>query len=241
MTRGDRRIDWRALAARLGWPGWAAIAVTVVAAYIVVAALVPVMRAVAAPGVMLSGAEATHEERVKAYLAAYDGYVAQIDGRTMFYTPPPPPEPEDDEPEQVEQGPAPKPRTYGGPRIEALVGDTAWFSDGRVLAIGDDPDGGLAVVSIDAPWGATVSWRDVEFDVELFERTTARFLVDDEDDESDETRRADAAQDGQANAAADTDAAPPDAAGDPADAPNEDDDTTGVDPDPDKDDADDEA
>jgi len=94
-------------------------------------------------------------------------------GRSLFFTPPPPPpEPEpivDAEPE--DPGPPPLPTRYGGPALIAMVNGAAWFADGRRLAVGDDPDAGLAVLSLSPPWSARVRWQGAEFDVGLFDRS----------------------------------------------------------------------
>lgn len=98
-------------------------------------------------------------------------YVAQIDGRTMFFTPaPPPPRPviaanSDDGP-----GMDPPPAQYGGPSVIGLLNDKVWFSDKRQAIVGGEAVGDLRVVSTDAPWSVTVIWQGVEFDVPFLAR-----------------------------------------------------------------------
>ena len=108
-------------------------------------------------------------ERIKAQLA-------QVDGRSLFFVPsappaaPPPPTPKDAGPRTP-----PKPRVYGGPKLVAMINDTAWFGDDKavtVLSVGGDAAGGVELISVNPPWGATVLWQGVEFQVPLFEPDT---------------------------------------------------------------------
>lgn len=68
--------------------------------------------------------------------------------------------------------PPPAPLTYGGPSLIAILGDEAWFSTSDRLRLkpGDAEVNGLAVVSLDPPWSATVMWRGGQFTLELFKR-----------------------------------------------------------------------
>lgn len=104
-----------------------------------------------------------------------EGMLAQIDGRSMWFVPAPPdpPAPPPVERATVAASPPPPPSRYGGPAIIGLVNGQVWFSDGKRLAVGDDAQGGVRVVSIDgAPYAIRIEWQNVEFDVPLFERNT---------------------------------------------------------------------
>jgi hypothetical protein len=85
----------------------------------------------------------------------------RVSARSPFYpkvvAPPPPP---------------PAPLSYGGPSLIAILGDEAWFSTADRLRLkpGDPEVNGLVVVSLDAPWSATVIWRGGQFTLELFKR-----------------------------------------------------------------------
>ena len=46
----------------------------------------------------------------------------------------------------------------------------------RTFEVGGEGKRGIRVVSTSAPWSARVEWKEVEFDVELFKRTTERYL-----------------------------------------------------------------
>lgn len=102
----------------------------------------------------------------------HEKYLAQINGRTLFYAPvrvaaapPPPPEPPPGPPQ-----PPPPPTEYGGSRIIAMVLDTVWFEDGRKMKVGDAEKDDTEVVSVNAPWDAKLKWKTVEFTVPLFGR-----------------------------------------------------------------------
>src|SRR5690606_29540185 len=98
---------------------------------------------------------------------------ARIDGRSLFFVPsapppppppPPPPVARDDTPPPPP--PPPPPAQYGGPQIVALINDTVWLAGGDRVAPGESAQG-VQVISVDAPWSATVQWSGVEFDVDL--------------------------------------------------------------------------
>jgi hypothetical protein len=154
--------------ARLGVPGKVALAAAFVAALVL---------AINAPGLVGAflasrpeaptgprGSSGSQDDR-------YQGYLAQVDGRSLFFVPaaPPPPAPpataHDDIPRET-----PKPTRYGGPALIAMVNDTAWFADGTVLKAGGEPSGGIRVLRVNPPWSAAVEWSGVEFDVKLFDR-----------------------------------------------------------------------
>lgn len=98
--------------------------------------------------------------------------VKEIDGRSLFIVPGPPAAPEVEEAPVVDTSdkPPPRPTTYGGPAIIAMVNDTVWFRDGKRLVAGAEASGDLKVVRVNGPWDAVVMWKGVEFTVPLFTR-----------------------------------------------------------------------
>ena len=108
-------------------------------------------------------------------------YVAQIDGRTMFFTPaPPPPRPVITANNDDGLGVDPPPARYGGPKVIGLLNDTVWFSDKRQAIVGGEAVGDLRVISTDAPWSVTVQWQGVEFDVPFLARDSVVLAGDEE-------------------------------------------------------------
>lgn len=102
--------------------------------------------------------------------------VARFRGRSLFFTPAPPPPPVVRQP--VERGPSGPPARYGGPALVAMIGDTAWFADGRRLVVGAEANGGdLRVIETSPPWYARVAWQGGEYTVTLFDRTGASSAV----------------------------------------------------------------
>jgi len=174
----DRLGAWRSI----GVAG--AVAVGLVALTLIVGAalLWGVAGAVLAPGAGgAAESEAEQQERVERFEEAMRDRLAQVGGRSLFYTPPAPSE-EDAEPVEVaeEDGPEedePKPRRYGGPDVMGVVNGAVVFKGGDVVRLGDERDG-VRVVDVDgSPWSVRLEWRGVEFDVPLFERTTDSFIV----------------------------------------------------------------
>lgn len=119
----------------------------------------------------------------------------RLTGRSPFFTPaeppppPPPPPPPREEEEEEEENPGPPPpppppARYGGPEMVAMMGDVVWFANDKRLRVGEE-DSGVTVVSTTPPWTAKLLWRGIEFDVQLFERTTADFLEKPPPDETD--------------------------------------------------------
>lgn len=115
------------------------------------------------------------ERRTGERAAAFSNYVNQIEGRSLFFNPratvaqaPPP---------VVDDGPreAPRPTSYGGPQMTAMIFDEVWFADGTRLKVGEPARGDLRVVAINPPWDATLEWRGVEFKVELFQKNVVVF------------------------------------------------------------------
>lgn len=111
---------------------------------------------------------------------AYDESVRQniefISQRSPFFVPaPPPPKMVQREVPKSKEGPAPPPRTYGGPKLIGLVGsegalfDKPIVGDKQYIAIGQK-GGQVEIISIEQPWRAKVRWAGGEFDLNLFER-----------------------------------------------------------------------
>ncbi len=103
----------------------------------------------------------------------------QVVGRSMFFrppAPPPPPPPVRDPEPRPDPGPPPKPTRYGGPEIIAMIDGHVWFDNGNILEVGGEGDGEIRVVDWSPPWSARVEWEEVEFDVELFKRTSEQYL-----------------------------------------------------------------
>lgn len=120
----------------------------------------------------------TEAEVQEGYASAMEERLAQIRGRSMFFVPPAPAEVAEQENEEApeDEGPAPKPTRYGGPDVVAVVNGAVWFTNERRVPVGEE-EGGVRVVSVEnSPWTVRLEWRGVEFDVPVFERTTGRFL-----------------------------------------------------------------
>ena len=131
-----------------------------------------------------SAIDLDRERRLDQFVTMQAGMADRAVGRSIFWEPAAPPPPP---PARVERASEPReeppPAVYGGPELVAILGDVAWFEGDAVLMAGDEPedseDASLRVLRTDAPWGARVVWRGVEFDITLFERTTDDFLSGD--------------------------------------------------------------
>lgn len=110
------------------------------------------------------------EAQIEAFRRSLEEHIAQVDGRSLFFTPGPP-RPPRVEPQVVDSRPREPlaPTRYGGPSIIAMVNGAVWFSDGQRLEPGQSGRG-VEVVSMDPPWRANVRWQGGEFDVLLFAR-----------------------------------------------------------------------
>lgn len=166
----NRAVAIKEAFAGLGLSGRVALVMAAVAIVIVAAASPALVRALLAPAPEApSVAEAERQSRPPDYAAL----VGQIDGRSLFFipdrppAPPPPPVARDDRPPP----PPPPPSRYGGPALMAMLGDIAWFADGKVLKVGEE-SGSIRLVSLDPPWSAVIEWQEVEFTVPLFDRDT---------------------------------------------------------------------
>ncbi len=153
---------------------WWALGALVLAALVVFLCTIPLVRAVF---ISATAKEAEATDLKKQYALhdqSMDGYVKQIDGRSLFVIPPPFPQKRvesapikrDPTPVVVDKGPT----SYGGPTISAIINDTVWFGDGKKLKLGDPAKDDVAVTALDAPWSATLAWKGKDFEVPFFER-----------------------------------------------------------------------
>jgi hypothetical protein len=159
----------------LGIAGGIATGLGLLAVVAVVWSLALLADAAVTPSKVDEPPEAQQQERLSKYEAALDKRAAQAEGRSMFIPPVAPNKPVEEE--KPDDKPPPPPATYGGPGLVAIVYDRVWFDDGRSMLAGEAEDSGLAVVDVSPPWAARLRWRGVEFDVTLFSRTTASFLM----------------------------------------------------------------
>lgn len=168
----NSKFDPREAWARLGTQGKVAAGAIGVALVVMIAVVPAFVSALLAPSAeSQSSAEGDKDLAAKAK-EKFPGYLAQIEGRSLFLKPGPPekatsapqtePLPEDDTPR--------KPTTYGGPAIVAMMGDSVWFDNGKRMQVGDDREGDIRVVAVNIPWEATIEWQEVEFKVGLFKK-----------------------------------------------------------------------
>lgn len=118
------------------------------------------------------------KERVQQYAAAFDPYVKQLDGRSLFYEPSAPGtegEVIPEEPTDDTNPDAPAPTRYDGPAVSAVVLDTVWFADGARVKVGEGRVGDMEVLSTNTPWDVRVNWRGTEFTVPFFDRDKVIF------------------------------------------------------------------
>lgn len=179
LSGGGSSVGWRTP----GLLGWVAIIVIVLGLVIAFGGARGLVMAWLEKSVGDSDrARAEQEQRLEQYAEETTSRLAQVKGRSMFFVPPSPEElVAEDEPEPepdpvVDEGPAPKPTRYGGPAVIAVVNNSVWIASGEMIGIGEEAEGVRVVNVDDAPWSVRLEWREVEFDVPLFERTTPRFL-----------------------------------------------------------------
>lgn len=167
----------QSLARRLGPPGLAAAAVALAALVVLLFSARGIASALTTPSAQLvEKAENEKKANAEKFKASFTGYLAQLDGRSLFFIPgppaPPPPPPVVADKEEPKA--PPPPATYGGPALTAMVNNTAWFADGKKLAEGQG-DSELKLVEARPPWGALVEWKGVQFTINLFERDSVVF------------------------------------------------------------------
>lgn len=158
---------------RLGRSGKAAVLLGAAAIIVLLFALWSFGKTLFVPSAKRAEDSAKVQASAQKYAAAFDLYVKQIDGRSLFVVPAAPstPAPIVDE-EPVDEGPRvdPKPTRYGGPGLIGMMSDIAWFEGGRRLSVGGPADGDSRLIALKAPWAAVVEWKGVEFEVPLFTR-----------------------------------------------------------------------
>lgn len=186
---GERTIDVRAQLSSISAMGWLAVLAALLALVIAFRVLLSFSVTMFAS----SGIDGTDPEALQ--LARYaerfqQGVVRDAQrfvGRSAFFVPPapvppppPPPPPRDpvETPPSRDPGPPPPPSSYGGPRIAFVWDDRVTFDNNMTLVAGGEGQNGVEVLETNLPWSVKVRWREVEFDVQLFERTTPSFLVD---------------------------------------------------------------
>jgi hypothetical protein len=106
------------------------------------------------------------KQQAERYAKGFEGYLSQINGRSLFFTPSPPPRRESRTASAASRPPA----RYGGPALIGFANDAAYFADGRKLRVGDDSDSTLKLKKVEPPWGAVVVWEGAEFAINLFDR-----------------------------------------------------------------------
>jgi len=181
-------VDFRASFTGIGAIGWLAMLAILIT-------LVVVVRSVGAFGEVVfassvgggSDPAATQlAQFAERYELSYETNRDRFIGRSAFYVPPAPvppppvrePDPPRREPAPVVPSDPPPPTTYGGPRIAFVWDDRVTFENDMTLTVGGEGRGGVEVLSTNLPWSVKVRWREVEFDVQVFERTTPSFMVD---------------------------------------------------------------
>lgn len=174
MSEG--RTDYRAVWRGMPLVGRVAVALACVAVLASAWSLWGFARALLAPSAEVQGDAKGDEDLNKKYRDSFERRIAQIDGRSLFLLPGPPVDPEAERKKKAEaEAPVkpqenPKPTSYGGPAMIAMINGVAWFDDGKKLAEGGESQGDLRVVRLRPPWEAVVEWKGVEFTVGLFSR-----------------------------------------------------------------------
>lgn len=164
----------RAGVRRLGLGAWVAVFAAIVA---IVAPINPgarFVRSLFTPNPPAPSQPGDPKKNAEQRAAEFAAMLAQFDGRSLMRTPAPP-STEANKPAEDPDKPPPPPTIYGGPPIIAMVNGDVWFADGTVLSAGDDAKDDLKIVKTNPPWDATVTWKGVEFKVELFARNQVVF------------------------------------------------------------------
>jgi hypothetical protein len=167
----NMKFDPRDAWSRLGTPGKVATAALGVALVVLISIVPAFVRALWAPSAETQSSAEGDKELAAKTKEKFPGYLAQIEGRSLFLTPGPTkqesPKPED---EPIEDDQPQKPATYGGPAVIAMMGDSVWFDNGKRMQVGDERDGDIRVVAVNIPWEATIEWQAVEFKVGLLKK-----------------------------------------------------------------------
>jgi hypothetical protein len=167
---------WAKAARAMSLGGWVTLALSLLTLGVVVPYAVRAVRAWRLPAPSAFVAKDDTKNRAAQYASAFEGFVKQLDGRSLYYKPSPPGS-EGEQPVEVVEDAAPEeaPARYEGPAITAIVLDTVWFADGQRVRAGTKGSGDLEVLQASAPWGARVKWRGGEFAVPFFERDKVIF------------------------------------------------------------------
>lgn len=170
MNSSGTQFDARAAWERLGTAGKVASAAAILCVVVLGAVLPGFVRAVLAPSAETQSNAAGDKDSDAKYKEKFPGYLAQIEGRSLFLVPGPPVKEVSKEQPPEDEGVAEKtkPESYGGPAIIGMMNDAVWFDNGKRLVAGGEKEGDLRVVSVNIPWEATVEWQEVEFKVGLF-------------------------------------------------------------------------
>ena len=162
-------MSWRSL----NTPGKAAAVILLITVVIVLWQLAAAARSALAVPASPKDAARTVDNDSETYENAFARFVAMTDGRSMFVRPRRPvrrrlpvlPVTTEEKKEEVTE----VPRSYNGPAIIALYGDTVWFEDGTRIRAGEE-QGDIRVVAVNAPWSADLVWKGGEFTEKLFDR-----------------------------------------------------------------------
>lgn len=152
--------------------GKLAAVASILAVLIFVFTLYPILLALFIPAAKSSVSKSENDDRAKQAYLAFADYEKQYNGRSIFFTPAPlvSKEPDLAPVATDEHKDPPKPSSYGGPPIIAMINDAVWFDNGKHLKVGDPAKDDMRVVKINPPWEATIEWKGVEFSVNLFTR-----------------------------------------------------------------------
>lgn len=118
--------------------------------------------------------------------AEMDAFRSRFEGRSVFFKPLPPPQPLPTPVVRVEPpretpppqpapptGPPPAPATYGGPAVAGAIGNEVFFKArsateaGMRLTVGEERDG-VKVLAVNAPQSVRLGWQRGEYDVSIF-------------------------------------------------------------------------
>lgn len=194
----ERTVDYRGLLSGLGLLGWLAVLAVCLAMYVGIAAAIPVATDVfgGTNGVSVTIDANQRERGLGRFGSELERDTRRFTNRSAFFVPPapippppppPPPREVEEEPEPVVPREPPPPSRYGGPEIAYVWDDRVTFENDMTLTVGGEGQSGVEVLSTNLPWSVKVRWRGVEFDVQLFERTTSDFLVQPEDEPEDQS------------------------------------------------------
>lgn len=144
----------------------------ILALVVLALSIYPILLALFIPAAKSSITKSENEDRAKLALQAFTDYQKQFDGRSLFFTPAPlaSAEPEPVHVEEEGSKEPPKPSSYGGPPIIAMINDAVWFDNGKRMKVGDEKKDDMKIVKLSPPWEATIEWKGVEFAVNLFNR-----------------------------------------------------------------------